>query len=102
MDDFGTGYSSLGLLKHSPADMVKVDKTFVDDVLESEFDATFIRFIVELCHTTGIQVCLEGVETGEQLKALDGMKLDCFQGFYFGRPVNAKEFEEKFLCNHLP
>lgn len=98
MDDFGTGYSSLGLLKNSPADMVKVDKTFVDDVLESEFDATFIRFIVELCHTTGIQVCLEGVETGEQLAALEGIKLDCFQGFYFGRPVNAEKFEEKFLC----
>ncbi len=50
MDDFGTGCSTLGVLKSSPADIVKIDKTFVRDIQTSTFDATFIRFVVALCH----------------------------------------------------
>ncbi|MFR1639680.1 MAG: EAL domain-containing protein [Eggerthellaceae bacterium] len=65
MDDFGTGCSTLGVLKSSPADIVKIDKTFVRDIQTSTFDATFIRFVVALCHDVGIRVCLEGVETDD-------------------------------------
>ena len=57
MDDFGTGYSSLGMLKNSPADVVKIDRTFVRDILTSQFDATFIHFVVALCHDVNIKVC---------------------------------------------
>ena len=66
MDDFGTGYSSLGVLKSSPADIVKIDRAFIRDIRTSTFDATFIRFVVELCHDVGISVCLEGVESAEE------------------------------------
>lgn len=93
MDDFGTGYSSLGILKQSPADIVKIDRTFVHGILNSSFDITFIRFIVELCHTVGIEVCLEGVETREEYEAAQSMGIDSIQGFYFGRPMPAEEFE---------
>ena len=97
MDDFGTGYSSLGMLKNSPADVVKIDRTFVRDILSSRFDATFIRFVVELCHDVNIRVCLEGVEREEEFERVRPMNLDYIQGFLFGRPVPADVFERDFL-----
>lgn len=97
MDDFGTGYSSLGMLKNSPADVVKIDRTFVRDILDSRFDATFIHFVVALCHDVGIRVCLEGVEREEELRRVRPMNLDYIQGFLFGRPVNAETFAHDFL-----
>ena len=97
MDDFGTGYSSLGVLKSSPADIVKIDRAFMRDIRTSSFDATFIRFVVELCHDVGIRVCLEGVETDEEYDAVGSMGLDYIQGFLFGRPLTSDEFESRFL-----
>lgn len=94
MDDFGTGYSSLGVLKKSPADIVKIDKIFVKGILSSNFDATFIRFVVSLCHDVNIQVLLEGVETKEEYDKVREMGLDYIQGYYFGKPVEAYEFEK--------
>lgn len=97
MDDFGTGYSSLGVLKTTPADIVKIDRAFIRDIKTSSFDATFIRFVVELCHDVGIEVCLEGVETDEEYGVVGSMGLDYIQGFLFGRPLPADEFERTFL-----
>ena len=97
MDDFGTGYSSLGVLKSSPADIVKIDRAFIRDIRTSTFDATFIRFVVELCHDVGISVCLEGVESAEEYEVVNDMGLDYIQGFLFGRPLLPDEFEAKFL-----
>ncbi len=97
MDDFGTGYSSLGMLKNSPADVVKIDRIFVRDILNSRFDATFIRFVVALCHDAGIKVCLEGVERREELELVRPMGLDYIQGYLFGRPVEAGVFARDFL-----
>lgn len=97
MDDFGTGYSSLGILKKTPADIVKIDKTFIRDIRESHFDATFIRFIVALCHDVGIEVCLEGVESDEEYGIVSPMELDIIQGYLFGRPVPADVFQETYL-----
>lgn len=98
MDDFGTGYSALGVLKSSPADIVKIDRTFIRDIQKSTFDATFIRFVVALCHDVGILVCLEGVETDDEYEIVNGMGLDFIQGFLFGRPVPPEEFEQAFLA----
>ena len=98
MDDFGTGYSTLGILKNVPADIVKIDRTFVRDVHASTFDATFIRFIVALCHDVNINVCLEGVETDEEYAAVSDMGIDSIQGFLFGRPQTAEDFERLYLC----
>lgn len=97
MDDFGTGYSSLGALKTSPADIVKIDRAFIRDIQTSTFDATFIKFVVELCHAVGISVCLEGVETDAEYEAVGSMGLDYIQGFLFGRPLPEDEFERRFL-----
>lgn len=97
MDDFGTGYSSLGVLKNTPVNIVKIDKTFVDGVEKNSFDATFIRFIVALCHDVGKEVCLEGVETAAEYEIVKGSGLEMIQGYYFGYPVDVKEFEERYL-----
>ncbi len=97
MDDFGTGYSSLGMLKDSPADVVKIDRIFVRDILQSRFDATFIRFVVALCHDVGIRVCLEGVESEEELELVRSMGLDYLQGYLFGKPEPPDVFERQFL-----
>lgn len=92
MDDFGTGYSSLEILKKSPADIVKVDRAFVKDIISSRFDATFIEFIVALCHDVNIKVCLEGIEQEEEYGIVKTMHLDFMQGYLFGRPVCESNF----------
>lgn len=97
MDDFGTGYSTLGILKEAPADIVKIDKTFIRDISSSSFDATFIRFVVELCHNVGIAVCLEGVETKETYEIVNPMELDFIQGYLFDRPLEETAFDEKYF-----
>lgn len=97
MDDFGTGYSSLGVLKSAPADIVKIDRIFVKDILTSSFDMTFIRFVVQLCHDVGIEVCLEGVETEEEYEIVRSMGLDYIQGYLFGKPMTGDDFESEYL-----
>lgn len=97
MDDFGTGYSTLGLLKESPADIVKIDKTFVKDIRNSSFDATFIQFVVALCHNVGIKVCLEGVETQREYELVKEMGLDIIQGFLFAKPMTEKELNKCYF-----
>ena len=98
MDDFGTGYSSLELLKTAPVDIVKIDRGFVRNILNSTFDAAFISFVVAICHDAGIKVCLEGVETGEEYLAVKELGMEYIQGFYFGRPEPPDVFEKRLKC----
>lgn len=97
MDDFGTGYSSLEMLKKAPVNVVKIDRVFVKDITESDFDATFISFVVSLCHSVNIKVCLEGIETWEEYQLVNSMGLDYIQGFLFGHPQSKSEFEKAYL-----
>lgn len=97
MDDFGMGYSSLLSLKNIPVDLVKIDRGFVQGITEERFNVIFIRAITELCHNVDKKVCLEGVETEAEYRAAVSTGLELIQGFYFGRPVTAREFEEKWL-----
>lgn len=97
IDDFGTGYSSLAYLKHLNVDLVKVDKCFVDRILSSEYDYRFLRNLIELAHSVALEVCLEGVESEEEVRAVLPLGPDVFQGYYFGRPCPADEFSEKYL-----
>ncbi len=97
MDDFGTGYSSLGILKEAPADIVKIDKIFVQNIKENSFDSSFIRVVVELCHQVGIKVCLEGVEEDEEMNVVSEMDLDFIQGYLYGKPEQAEKFYQLYL-----
>ena len=97
MDDFGTGYSSLSVLKHAPVDIVKIDRSFVQGLCGSAFDHSFVHLMVELCHSVGIRVCVEGVDTMAELAALQPFGADYLQGFLLGHPEPAARFAPLFL-----
>ncbi|MDL2254036.1 EAL domain-containing protein, partial [Ruminococcaceae bacterium OttesenSCG-928-I18] len=97
IDDFGTGYSSLGYFKELNINQIKIDRTFVARMRSSAYDYDLVRFIVGLAHRAGTKVCVEGVETLEEAQALLPLQPDTVQGFYFGRPAGASDFEERFL-----
>lgn len=87
LDDFGTGYSSLSYLKTLPLDQLKIDRSFVCDLLSDPLDADIARTIVSLAHALKLDVIAEGVETLEQSERLSSFGCTRFQGYYFGRPV---------------
>ena len=89
LDDFGTGYSSLTHLRQLPVDEIKIDKSFVMAMLESEADTTIVRTIIDLGRNLGKQVCAEGVETQEAWERLEAMNCDLAQGYWISKPVPA-------------
>ena len=101
LDDFGTGYSSLNYIKQLPLDIIKVDKTFIDDIVEDDYAQAFIKLIVDLSKTIGTKIVVEGVEHKEQFELLKSLGVDYIQGYYFGKPVPANIFEEKNLEGRL-
>jgi diguanylate cyclase (GGDEF)-like protein/PAS domain S-box-containing protein len=101
IDDFGTGHSSLGYLKQFPVDEVKVDRTFVQGVAASPVDSAIVRAVIDLANAMGIASVAEGVETKGQVARLRKLGCQIGQGFYFSRPLPAREFDELLTC-HFP
>ena len=92
IDDFGTGYSSLAYLKRLPVSELKIDKSFVMDMLESENDTVIVRAIVDLAHNLGLKVTAEGIMNAEALNRLKSYGCDIGQGYLFSKPLPASEF----------
>ena len=97
LDDFGTGYSSLNHIREIPIDVIKVDQSFVKDLAGDAYSQSFIKMVAELAQTIGVSVCVEGIETPEQFKVLQGMKVKYIQGYYFDRPMERHAFEAKYV-----
>lgn len=92
IDDFGTGYSSLAYLKSFPLNVLKIDKSFIDDIPHSKDGMEIAATIIAMGRTLGLKVLAEGVETSEQLAFLHGNNCDIYQGFIKSCPLSAKEF----------
>lgn len=93
IDDFGTGYSSLAYLKHLPAQELKIDKSFVINMLEDPRDKSIVKAAVDIAHNLDLRIVAEGIESKEMLEALVAIGCDSGQGFYIARPMP----EDKFI-----
>lgn len=97
LDDFGTGYSALSSLRALPFDIIKVDQNFSKGIETDDYSKAFIKTISQLGKTIGAEVCVEGIETGQQLSALKGLGVKYVQGYYYDKPLRRAAFEEKYV-----
>ena len=96
MDDFGTGYSSLSYLKNLPFDFIKIDRSFIKDMLENDGDASLVKTILAISKQYSFSVIAEGVETQQNVDFLQNLNCDYYQGFIKSKPVPANKFKELY------
>jgi diguanylate cyclase (GGDEF)-like protein len=101
LDDFGVGFSSLGYLKRLPLSMIKLDRSFVENLAEGSHDAAIVRAVSDMAQTIGISVVAEGIEKQEQVRAAAALGCGYAQGFHFAEPVPAEDVEE-LLARSMP
>ena len=97
LDDFGTGYSNMRYLKEIEAKTVKIDRSFVIQALQNEHDYNIINHIIDMVHSLGSSVCMEGIEQSDELDKMMKTHPDMIQGYYFGKPSPKEQFENQFL-----
>ena len=91
-DDFGTGFSSFSYIKHIPIDEIKIDKSFVSDMVNNQTDTAIVKSAIDLAHSLGLTVVAEGVETNEARLALQDLNCEIGQGYYFSKPLPEAAF----------
>lgn len=99
MDDFGVGYSSFYMLKNINIDILKIDKSFSDEVMEDKRGRIILESIIDMSKKLEIKTVAEGIEKKEQLEYLRRIGCDMVQGYYFEKPLPIEEFEKKYLKN---
>lgn len=92
LDDFGTGYSSLGMIGNFPIDIVKIDKSFIDQIESQPATRSIINAIIDVCHGLGVKVVAEGTETEQQVDFLRRNNCDYTQGYYFYHPMSEEDY----------
>ena len=100
VDDFGTGYSALSYLKSYPFDTLKIDKSFVQDVMKEQDDAALVKAIINMAHSLGLKVIAEGVEEEAQTHFLQLEGCDYSQGYFYSRPLPERDFRDWLRTNH--
>ncbi|MDO4864380.1 MAG: EAL domain-containing protein [Ruminococcus sp.] len=92
LDDFGTGFSSVGLVKNLPFDTIKIDRSFVNKIEEDEKERELVKSFAGIATTFGAKVCVEGIETEEMRDILQQYNIQSFQGYYYGKPLELRDF----------
>jgi len=95
IDDFGTGYSNFAYLQDLKVYIIKIDRSFVVKATKSSYHLKLLKHMIDMAHEVNLKVCIEGVETYEELQRLKNLGGDYYQGYYFGRPVDTQTFLEK-------
>lgn len=98
LDDFGTGFSSLAYLNKLPFDAIKIDRSFVERMVDNEKDRKMVQAIISIASDLSMEAIIEGVETLKQVELLRKMSADALQGYYYSQPLPAKEAESLFLA----
>ena len=97
LDDFGTGYSNLHCLSDLKPNYIKIDRTFTLKALRNKYDYKLMTYIIDMAHSLGLKLCIEGVETSDDLRQLREPGADYIQGYLFGKPYPAVEFEKRYV-----
>lgn len=97
LDDFGTGYSNLHCLSDLKPNYIKIDRTFTLKALKNKYDYKLMTYIIDMAHSLGLKLCIEGVETSDDLRQLRDSGADYIQGYLFGKPYPAVEFEKRYV-----
>ena len=97
LDDFGTGYSNLHCLSDLKPNYIKIDRTFTLKALKNKYDYKLMTYIIDMAHSLGLKLCIERVETSDDLRQLRDPGADYIQGYLFGKPYPAVEFEKRYV-----
>ena len=92
LDDFGTGYSNFEYMKDKMFGILKIDRAFITDIHLTDNNRILVSFIIKMAHEMGVKICVEGVETKDELMAVTKLEADYIQGYYYGKPVKDVEF----------
>lgn len=102
LDDFGTGYSNFSVVMHLPFEMVKLDRSLLSHIMDSEENRNVLRQLILLFHSMGIRVVCEGIETKEQSEIVTELGADMIQGYYYARPMEPEAFSDFIWGAHAP
>lgn len=102
LDDFGTGYSSLSYLKRFPIDQLKIDRSFIADIIDDSDDAAIVTAIIAMAKSLKLETVAEGVDTANKLDFLRELSCDVYQGYFLSKPIPPNEIEAQFLTTHIP